>query len=114
MAVGSTAIFPATVKVKTVGAIGAGLPVLAVTVTLKALYRVVAGTDTVMVRIVPLPFSVGITLVGVKEQVVPVGRLEKSHERVTFEAMPAVRVAIIVVDPGFPGVSFTPPELESV
>jgi hypothetical protein len=67
-----------------------------------------------MVNTVVLPFTVGITLVGVKEQVVPVGRVVRSHNNVTFDALPAVRVAIIVVNPEFPGVSLTPPELERV
>jgi hypothetical protein len=69
---------------------------------------------TVMVKPVILPLTVGITLAGVKEQVVPMGRLVRSHDNVTFEAVPAVKVATIVVDPGFPGVSVTPPELARV
>ena len=67
-----------------------------------------------MVKLVILPLIVGITLAGVKEQVVPVGRLVRSHDNVTFEAVPAVKVAIIVVEPEFPGVSVTPPEFERV
>jgi hypothetical protein len=72
----------------------------------------VAGT--VIVRVVVLPFNVGITLAGVNEQEVPAGRFVRSHDNVTFEAVPPVRVAIIVVVPGFPGVSIIPPKLERV
>ncbi len=67
-----------------------------------------------MVNTVVLPLTVGITLVGLKEHVVAAGRLVRSHDNVTFEAVPAVRVATISVDPEFPGVSLTPPELERV
>ncbi len=67
-----------------------------------------------MVNTVVLPFTVGITLVGVKAQVVPVGRLVRSHDNVTLLAVPVVRVAIIVVEPEFPGVSVMPTELKRV
>ena len=69
---------------------------------------------TVIVNTVVLPFNVGITLEGAKAQVVPVGRLVRSHDNVTLLAVPAVRVATIGVEPGFPGVSVTPPELKRV
>ncbi len=64
-----------------------------------------------------MPFRVGITLVGSKAHVVPekfLGIFVRSHDNVTFEAMPAVKVAIIVVEPEFPGVSVTSPEFERV
>jgi len=93
---------------KIVGAIGAGF--VPVTVTLKALYGVLAGT--VIVKIVVLPVSLGVMLVGLKVQVVPGGRLVRSHVKVTFEGTPAVRVATIVMKPEPPGASFTPPVLE--
>ena len=67
-----------------------------------------------MVNTVVLPFGVGITLVGVKAHVVPVGRLVRSHDNVTLLAVPVVRVAIIVVEPEFPGVSVMPTELKRV
>ena len=67
-----------------------------------------------MVNTVVLPFTVGITLVGVKAQVVPVGRLVRSHDNVRLLAVPVVRVAIIVVEPEFPGVSVMPTELKRV
>ena len=67
-----------------------------------------------MVNTVVLPFTVGITLVGVKAQVVPVGRLVRSHDNVTLLTVPVVRVAIIVVEPEFPGVSVMPTELKRV
>ena len=56
----------------------------------------------------------GVMLAGVNEQVVPAGRLVRSHESVTLLAVPAVRVAIIVVEPGCPGVSVMPLVLKRV
>jgi hypothetical protein len=53
----------------------------------------------------------------VKAHVVPekfMGIFVRSHDNVTFEAVPAVKVAIIVAEPEFPGVSVTLPELERV
>jgi len=68
-----------------------------------------------MVKTVVLPLGAGITLAGVKEQEVPAGRLVRSHDSVTLLPVPLpVSVAIIVVEPEFPGVSVTPPELERV
>ena len=112
VAVGFTATFAATVRVKMVGAIGAGLPAWALTVTLKALYLVEGGT--VIVKRVVLPLRFGVTLAGVNEQVVPIGRLVRSHANVTLLAISLGELAMIVVEPGFPGVSLTPPELERV
>ena len=65
-------------------------------------------TGTNIVNVVVLPLTVGITLVGVKAQVVPVGRLVRSHDRVTLLAIPLVRVARIVVEPDFPGAVVIP------
>ena len=56
----------------------------------------------------------GITLVGENEQVVPAGRLVRSQDNVTLLAVPAVRMAIIVVEPEPPGTSVKPPVLERV
>jgi len=70
-----------------------------------------------MVNTDALPLSVGATTVGVKAHLVPDafgGIFVRSHDNVTFEAVPAVRVAIIVVDTEFPGLSDTSPELERV
>lgn len=69
---------------------------------------------TVIVSTVMAPSFVGITLEGVKTQVVPVGRLARSHDNVTLLAVPFVKVAMIVVEPEFRGVSATPPVLERV
>ena len=114
IAVGLTEIFAATVKVMVAGDNGGELPILDVTVTLKAPYGAVDGTSTVSV--VVLPFDIGVTLAGLKLQVVPenaTGRLVRSHASVTFvPGVPLVRVEIIVVEPEPPGTSVTPSKLE--
>jgi len=63
---------------------------------------------------VVLPFRFGVTLVGVKAQVVPLGRLVRSHDKVTLLGVPAVRVAVIAVEPEFPGVRVIPLVLKRV
>ena len=69
------------------------------------------GVDE-LVEMVNCVEQVGVQAVGVKEAVAPLGSPEAEKETLWLE--PAVRVAVIVVEPAVPCITVIPPELDSV
>ena len=73
--------------------------------------KVPVGVDE-LAEIVNCVEHVGVQAVVLKEAVAPLGSPEAEKETLWLE--PAVRVAVIVVEPAVPCITVIPPELDSV